>query len=494
MKRELAKIAGAFLLLIALLFVVWGHRKGQEKSEGEKKKEQSIVSLDLEKVDRIVISETDGSVTLERRRKDGKGNFTDRFARFTEEFEIVPEWRIVEPVETLPDHFAVTTLLANLKDLTASKTVSETGEHPTEYGLVPAKVKVELFGKGEKNPLLAVSIGDSNTAANGIYVQTSASPKIHLAGMSLDYLRTRKFSDWRKKEVIGIKEPTKVKKITVDVVKGKKKERVVVGRDAKGVWEILEPTRSRADGSAVDIFLNELKSLRATEIASDNAGVDAKKFSLDRPFARIALEIETNQGKETQELIAGGGDENDPGKGFSLRRLDLPQIFSIASYMREKLSKNFNSFVAKSPFTLESAKITSVEVDREGDRTELWKKGEKWTAAKPAGVEADEAGIGSFLSYLGNFKAREYLGKSGTVKSTHPVLRVSLAAGDRKESISVFAAEGGEPEVLAQPSGIWYRIPTSDLETFHNQGSKLLKVPTPVPATPTPTPSKARKP
>lgn len=479
MKRELVKIGVALTLLVGFLVLIWWHRSGLEEKALQEEEDRQVLSFELDTLSGVTLSNKEGEVQFVRRKRDQEGLFDDSLGAFSADFTSPSEWLIVDPVVSVADSGSVTTFLENLRTLTWSKLISEDGGKLASYSLDPEKVKITLYQKGKKGPALVLRIGDINTAATGFFLQSSAKPRVVLADMKLDYLKTRTLTSWRKKEVVDFSDSDLVKKITVVTANGKKKNRVTVERTSGKNWKMTAPIQARADSEAVERFFNELRSIRAEAFSAESANKNAKQFGLDRPDVRVTLYF--GEKEQARELIIGKEGVGDSEKTVPLRRTDLAQVFHVSRYMKANLSKDFQAWVAKNPFDLKKDRLTRVEIKHLGQELDLFKKDDLWEAAKPAGLDLDQKRVATLLSQIVGLKGKEYLGKKRAPEKKEGALYIALTEGERKRELWLYREGENEPEGRALPSGVSYRFAKGDYDLLPAQAFSLEKKPTPTP-------------
>ncbi len=490
MKKELYRIVGAFLVLCGLTIVVWKHRKGEEATKSKKEEEEKLIKLDLGISERMAVTTANGKVVFEKRPKDEKGKYTDLFAPLSLELDSISEWMMVSPVKAPVDTYSIKSILDNLKDLKSEKTISDTEENAVEYNLEKPPLQIDFFDKGSNTPKLAVKVGDENSAKSGLYVQVSnIGPKIFLTtSTSLDSIKNRSVFDWRAKEVIGFKDVKKVKKVSFEYNRKGKKEKLLVLKEGNE-WKIREPKKLPGDDSAVEGFLGDLKSLRATEFVSEDVKKDSAKFGLSKPFAKFLIVFDSDLGEQERKIFfAEPVKKEKDKKNLYLMREDLPYIFAISETNKEKLFKELKQLVMKKPLHVSQESITQLWLSKAEEELEVVKKDGKWMFTKPKSESVNEFRISSLLWKLIDFKADEYVGDKQPPKWGKQKLAIRIQAADKTKEAQFFETEKADTlgaKVVGEPP-LFFLFKRTDYEDFIKAVDGLIETLKP---SPTPTPS-----
>src|SRR5205814_1730830 len=112
-----------------------------------------------------------------------------------------------------------------------------------------------------------------------------------------------------------------------------------------GSWKMLAPQQGAADASTADRIATALKSLRATEIAAENAqGAALKQYGLSAPKITVQVTVVAPGGKDTyrRTLLLG---QPGPQKGSVAvktyaKRDDAATIFEVDQQVLKDLQKD----------------------------------------------------------------------------------------------------------------------------------------------------------
>ena len=433
--RDAFRIIVAVVVLAGLVgFVAWKRKRTAESNEAEEKSKK-LITLDLASVAKVEIANKDGKIVVVRRPKEA-GKYADKWAPLSDEFDSVPEWQIVEPYNSLPDYYSMTTLFDNIRDLSYEKVISEKSDQSADFGLETPKARIVLYEKAKTEPSLIVQVGEQNSAATGVYLKISTDPRILLGTNSLDYLKSRHPREWRKKEIVGLKDLGKVQRVDLTYDDKGGKWKLAAGR-SQGTWAIQEPQKLPADGSKVENFLSNLKSLRANDVVSDDAEKDAKKYGLEHPYASLNVTFEPEGGGSAQRTVLIGN-KFDGDKDIYVRRSDYPQVFTVRSSLKSSLTQRVVDFVDKRAFRLNKDSVAQLSAERTSGTIEAKKEGKNWMLVKPVADAADGKNMSTLLSKLMEWKGEEYLGEKVPADAGKRLLFLRLSEGAKTEELSLY--------------------------------------------------------
>ena len=451
-KRDLLRNLVALIVLGGLAVYASLHRKKAAETSEAKESAKALIALDMSTVQKIEVINQPGRVVLERRPKDGKGKYSDQWAPLSDEFDSISEWVVTQPYHSLPQFHTVDTFLKNLKDAKWEKLIQEQADRAADYGLGQSAGRVAFHAtKESEKAVLELEIGDQNPSSSGVYLTTSASPKIYLGDNSLNPLRTRPLGDWRKKEIVGFKSIPKINSMKL-TFNGGKAARVIEASKEKGQWKLLRPKSIAGDRNAIEEFFSDLKSIRADEFETDSAEALTKKAGFDRPWAQFEYSFTAENGEKSRKILFGSTVKE--GENLYLRRMDFPTVFRVRHTLKATLNKQWTDFVQKRPFTTEKMAITGITAQWGDKILVLAKKGAIWSLETPKRDSVDAGKISGLLSTLHDLKAQEYIdGAFPSSVGKASILSLELSDGKRSDTLAlypsskdeVFAATGGEP-------------------------------------------------
>ena len=229
--------------------------------------------------------------------------------------------------------------------------------------------------------------------------------------------------------------------------KKKEAEPFVLAKNSSGSWAITEPKALGADQGAVSSTLSTLVSLTSERLVEDHPS-DLKPFGLDPP----ALEIDiTGKDNKQQKLLIG--DETPTGSAYFAKLAADPRVYTMASYNKTSLDKSSNDLRDKRLLTIDSNKISRVELTARNQTIEFGRNKDDWQILKPKPLRAD------------NFQVAELVRKLTDAK-----MNLGSSSSDTKNNASAFAH--GTPVAIVKvtdPSG------TQDLQVHKNKDAYYAK-------------------
>ncbi len=403
MGKEWIRVGVAFLILVGVTLFVSNHKKKKfEKLEQEDAKAK-IVQLESKSIHRVDVVTKDETVVLLRREKKDD-TFLDRWAPLSEEFLNVSNWWIKSPKEALADRTGIETLLSHLDHLESKKVIDEKGERLKEYDLDQPPVILRLYTQTKGKPDETLLVGAKNASGTGLYLKTSTSPRIVLAGMELNYLKERTLYDWRMKEIFGFKNKYDVQSL-----------KLTTGPRVAGAsffatqkdrhWFLEKPKRLPGDDAVLDQLVAVVKDLRVKEFVSENAKADLKKYGFDHPMIQMDIDLKRDQEAAVRTFLFTES-KNHP--DLLVQRVGFPQIYAIEKSEKDKLLKVFSDLVSKRPYKISASDVTKISVTTAQENMEFEKEEGVWKLVKPTLDLANNEEVKRLLQKVVAFKATAY--------------------------------------------------------------------------------------
>jgi hypothetical protein len=176
--------------------------------------------------------------------------------------------------------------------------------------------------------------------------------------------------------------------VTQLVLKQKGSDPVTL-KKTEGTWQITEPKPYRADQEAVAGVLSTLSALSADRVVEDKAA-DRKQYGLEEPAAEVDV--------GTRQLMLG--DDTPAGGDVYAGVVSDPRVFTVSSYTKISLSKSLNDLRDKSLLTLNSDKVSRVELLRKGQDLEFDRTKDGWQILKPSASPADATAVNDLVRSL----------------------------------------------------------------------------------------------
>jgi len=182
--------------------------------------------------------------------------------------------------------------------------------------------------------------------------------------------------------------------ITKLELKRKDTEPIVLAKSDSGAWRITQPNPFAADHGAVSGALSALSSLNSERLVEDRAS-DLKQYGLDHPAIEVDI---TEKDNKTQRLIIGDG--TPAGSAVYAMLAGDPRVFTIAGYKKTSFDRSLNDLRDKRLLTVNTDKITRLELIRNNQTIEFGRNKEEWQILKPQPLRADNFQVGELARKL----------------------------------------------------------------------------------------------
>jgi len=171
--------------------------------------------------------------------------------------------------------------------------------------------------------------------------------------------------------------------ITKVQIKKKDAPDVVLSKDNGGKWQITAPQQLPAEQASVSPVLSTLSSLNSDRLVEEKAS-DLSPYGLAQP----ALEaVVSEKNSQSQTLLLG--DSTPTGNAVYAKLESDPRIFTIYSYAKTSLDKSVNDLRDKRLLTVDSEKISKIELSAKKQNIEFGRSKDGWQIVKPQPARAD---------------------------------------------------------------------------------------------------------
>ena len=198
------------------------------------------------------------------------------------------KWQIMEPKSYPADQDVVAGVLSTLSGLNADRIVEEKASDRKQYGLDPAQVELDISGKDGTRQLL---LGDDTPAGGDVYAALATDPRVFTIASYNKSSLAKTLNDLRDKSLLTSRSD-KVSRVELL----KKGEDLEFDRTKDG-WQILKPSSSPADSSAVNALVSTLTNARMDLSTTTDA---AAAFARATPLA--TAKVTGDAGVQTLEV------------------------------------------------------------------------------------------------------------------------------------------------------------------------------------------------
>jgi len=224
-------------------------------------------------------------------------------------------------------------------------------------------------------------------------------------------------------------------------------EELALARNSSGKWEMTAPKPMAADQDAVSGVVSTLSSLSSDRLVEAKAS-DLQTYGLAQPAVEVEISEKNNK---NQKLLLG--DDTPTGGGVYAALAGDPRVFTIPTYEKNSLDKTVNDLRDKRLLTLDSDKVSRVELVAKNQDIEFGRNKDDWQILKPKPLRADNSAVGDLVREL-----------------TGARMDVSSSSDDAKKTAAAFAS--GAPVATAKltgPSG------TQELQVRKEKGDYYAK-------------------
>jgi hypothetical protein len=238
------------------------------------------------------------------------------------------KWQITEPKPYPADQEAVAGVLSTLSGLNADRIVEDKASDRRQYGLDPAQVELDISGKDGTRRLL---LGDDTPAGGDVYAALATDPRIFTIASYNKSSLAKTLNDLRDKSLLTLS-ADKVSRVEL-LEKG---EDLEFDRTKDG-WQILKPSSSPADSSAVNALVSTLTNARMDLSTTTDA---AAAFARATPLA--TAKVTGDAGVQTLEVRKNKDD-------YFAKSSTVDGIYKVDSSLGQALDKKIDDFRQKKP-------------------------------------------------------------------------------------------------------------------------------------------------
>jgi Domain of unknown function (DUF4340) len=239
------------------------------------------------------------------------------------------KWQISQPKPYRADQETVAGMLSTLSGLNADRVVEDKASNLKQYGLDPAVAELDITGKVQGTRQLL--LGDDTPTGDDVYASLSGDPRVFTVSSFNKTSLAKSLNDLRDKSLL-----------TVDADKVSRVELIRKGQEiefdrTKDGWQILKPTPSTADSSAVNNLVRSLTSA-TMQLSASGTGDAAAEFARATPVATAKLTGDT--GVQTLEVRKNNDD-------YYAKSSAVDGAFKVDASLGTALDKKIDDFQKK---------------------------------------------------------------------------------------------------------------------------------------------------
>jgi len=390
------------IVFIALLAYVYFYEiKGGEKRREAREKAKKVLVFEKEDVQGIKITHSGKTIECQ---KEGD------------------QWKIVHPVRTEADKWAVDGIVSSLHRAKIERVIDENPEDLRGYGLDPPQLELEIrFKNGQVD---TVYLGDKNPTETYVFAKLGSSNRVFTTYASLLNVSKKDLFDLRDKTVLNFKKED-VNKLILNC-QGK----TFLCSKIDDEWRLEKPIRVKADKSEINGILNKLKYAKAKEFVAEKPE-NLSEFGLRRPRIKIDLFLKPEGAKKSLWI----GDKRD--ENYYAKDESRDPVFLVGSDLVEELEKDLFDLRNKDVLSFKRDSVNQI-ILKYPDKTFALEKDTSgtWMITQPKKAKAKSWKVTGILSSLSTLKVKKFVSDQPTDLAkyglTRPQIEVILKQNQRE--------------------------------------------------------------
>lgn len=381
-------------------------------------------------------------------------------------------WVITDPIRYAADPDIVSTLLREFSVLSPARTIADSAEVLSEYGLERPSASVEVIRGLEKPQVLL--LGDLNPTGAAHYAVEQGTRRVFLISAQING-NLRKTADALRDRRLMRVEQDEVEEIVLE----KDGRRVVIRKDPYGTWRLDAPYRLPAERDEVINALSTIISATAISFI-DDAPSSLAGYGLADPV--MTATVKSGDGSVLHTLSLGNEEMGQRYAMTSERR----NVYSVSSSVLRQLDRDPDFYRRLTAFDFQSHRIPGFSMDIGDETVTLVKHAfEDWRMTSPFELRANDQFITAMLDSLEIMRVREHIpaatANSAAYGFEQPVARLSLTIDDRVNPQEVLIgtdSADAQYTYVKDPSEEWIyaveaaslpRMPASAIELRDNK-------------------------
>ena len=368
-------------------------------------------------------------------------------------------WEITDPFRYPADPNIVGTLLREFSTLSPARTVADSAESLSEYGLEFPSASVEV-SRGLDKPLVLL-LGDVNPTGAAYYAAEQGARRVFLVSSQINGNLRRSTDALRDRSLMRV-ERDKVDEVVLEKGGGK----VVMKLDPYGTWRVEEPYRLPAERDEVINAVNSIAGASAISFV-DEAPSSLEKYGLTNPVVKATLK--SRDGNINHTLSLG---HVEMGRVYAMSS-ERRNVYSVSTTLLQQLDREPDFYRRLTAFDFQSYRIPTFSMELGDETVTLVKHAfEDWRMTSPYELRANDRLITAMLDSLEIMRIQEHIPVTAANKARfgfeHPVASLSLTIEERVKPQDILvglASEDGGHMYIMDPGEEWiYAVNASGLQ------------------------------
>ena len=255
---------------------------------------------------------------------------------------------LVESMDNYPaDQMAVGELLDKVAEMKTIQRASSNPEKQAVFQVDSSGVEAKLIDTGG-NLLAHLFAGKTTPEIFNSYVRAADSNDVYIVKGYLKATFDKGYRSWRDRTIFSFPKED-VTHLTIRSAE----EEIELQTDAAGVWQMLKPIVSAADGTEVEAITEMMSSLETDDFAEPK---DLSEYGLDAPKVSITALLKDGSART---LLIG---VEESGSHY-VKSEDKAQIFELTKANLDKLLKKSADLKSEVPVPESDSEGTSVTLD-----------------------------------------------------------------------------------------------------------------------------------
>ena len=368
-------------------------------------------------------------------------------------------WEITDPFRYPADPNIVGTLLREFSTLSPARTVADSAESLSEYGLEFPSASVEV-SRGLDKPLVLL-LGDVNPTGAAYYAAEQGARRVFLVSSQINGNLRRSTDALRDRSLMRV-ERDKVDEVVLEKGGGK----VVIKLDPYGTWRVEEPYRLPAERDEVINALNNIAGASAISFV-DEAPSSLERYGLTNPVVKATLK--SRDGNINHTLSLG---HVEMGRVYAMSS-ERRNVYSVSTTLLQQLDREPDFYRRLTAFDFQSYRIPTFSMELGDEAATLVKHAfEDWRMTTPYELRANDRLITAMLDSLEIMRIQEHIPVTAVNKARfgleNPVGSLSLTIEERVKPQDILvgsASEDGRHMYIMDPGEDWiYAVNASGLQ------------------------------
>lgn len=370
-------------------------------------------------------------------------------------------WVITNPIRYAADPDIVGALLREFSTLSPARTVSDSTEDLSEYGLEHPSASVEVV-RGLDKPRVLL-LGDVNPTGAAHYAVEQGTRRVFLISAQING-NLRKTTDAMRDRRLMRVERDEVEEIVLE----KDDRRVVIKLDPFGTWRVEAPYRLPAERDEVINALSTITSASAISFV-DEAPSSLEGYGLADPV--MTATVKSGDGSVLHTLSLG---REEMGQIYAMTS-ERRNVYSVSTSIPRQLDREPDFYRRITAFDFQSYRVPAFSMKIGDENVTLVKHSfEDWRMTSPYELRANDLYITAMLDSLEIMRVREHIPATAANSAAYgfgrPVASLSLTIDDKvkPQEILVGTDSGdGRYTFVMDPAEEWiYAVDASSLQTM----------------------------